>query len=61
MESGKAQNHFYGQTVKGIYLCDRNTGSWTSLVVQWIGICLPNAGDTGSTPGQGRFHRPQSN
>ena len=35
---------------------------WTSLVVQWIGICLSaNAGDTGLIPGSGRIHRPQDN
>ena len=25
----------------------------TSLVVQWLRLCAPNAGDPGSTPGQG--------
>ena len=25
----------------------------TSLVVQWIRLCTPNAGDSGLTPGQG--------
>ena len=25
----------------------------TSLVVQWLGLCAPNAGDPGSIPGQG--------
>ena len=32
----------------------------TSLVVQWLRIHLPNAGDTGSIPGLGRSHMPQS-
>ena len=32
-----------------------------SLVAQWLRICLPNAGDTGSSPGLGRSHMPQSN
>ena len=27
--------------------------TWTSLVVQWLRICAPNAGDLGSIPGQG--------
>ena len=25
----------------------------TSLVVQWVRLCVPNAGGLGSTPGQG--------
>ena len=25
----------------------------TSLAVQWLRLCSPNAGDTGSIPGQG--------
>ena len=33
----------------------------TSLVVQWIKNPPANAGDTGSVPGPGRFHMPQSN
>ena len=32
----------------------------TSLVVQWLGLCAPNAGGPGSVPGQGaRSHLPQ--
>ena len=32
----------------------------TSLVVQWLRLCAPNAGDAGSIPGQGtRSHKPQ--
>ena len=32
----------------------------TSLVVQWLGLHAPSAGDPGSIPGQGtRSHRPQ--
>ena len=32
----------------------------TSLVVQWLRLHDPNAGDSGSIPGQGtRSHRPQ--
>ena len=31
------------------------------LVVQWIRICLPIAGDTGSIPGAGRFRTLQRN
>ena len=32
----------------------------TSLVVQWLRLCVPNAGDAGSIPGQGtRSHKPQ--
>ncbi|TEA40810.1 hypothetical protein DBR06_SOUSAS19710012, partial [Sousa chinensis] len=31
-----------------------------SLVVQWLRLCTPNAGDMDSTPGQGaRSHMPQ--
>ena len=26
---------------------------WTSLVVQWLSLCAPTAGGTGSIPGQG--------
>ena len=33
----------------------------TSLVVQWLRICLPITGDTGSSPGPGRSHMPRSN
>ena len=35
--------------------------SGASLVVQWLRIHLPNARDTGSSPGLGRSHMPQSN
>ena len=28
----------------------------SSLLVQWLRIHLPNAGDTGSIPGPGRLH-----
>ena len=32
----------------------------TSLVVQWVRLCTPNAGGQGSIPGQGtRSHMPQ--
>ena len=32
----------------------------TSLVVQWLRLCAPNAGGLGSIPGQGtRSHMPQ--
>ena len=27
--------------------------SWTSLLLQWLRLCTPNAGDPGSIPGQG--------
>ena len=31
-----------------------------SLVVQWLRLCIPNAGSLGSIPGQGtRAHMPQ--
>ena len=34
--------------------------SGTSLVVQWLGLCAPNAGVPGLIPGQGtRSHMPQ--
>ena len=32
-----------------------------SLVAQWLRICLPMQGDTGSSPGLGRSHMSQSN
>ena len=35
----------------------RTTSAGTSLAVQWQRLCVPNAGDTGSIPGQGaRYH-----
>ena len=33
----------------------------TSLVAQWLRICLPRKRDTGSIPGPGIFHTPQIN
>ena len=27
--------------------------SWTSLVIQWLRLCAPNAGNPDSIPGQG--------
>ena len=33
--------------------CCQNTTSGASLVVQWLRLRAPNAGDTGSIPGQG--------
>ena len=37
---------------------EQNSG--TSLVVQWLRLCAPNAGGPGSLPGQGtRSHMPQ--
>ena len=42
---------------KGINI-KKNPG--TSLAVQWLRVCTPNAGDLGSIPGQGtRSHIPQ--
>ena len=38
----------------------RRKDPWTSLVVQWIRICLP-IGDTGLILGLGRVHTPGSN
>ena len=38
----------------------KNPFIMTSLVVQWLRLCAPNAGDAGSIPGQGtRSHKPQ--
>ena len=35
-------------------------GGGTSLVVQWLGLCIPSAGGPGSFPGRGtRSHMPQ--
>ena len=31
-----------------------------SLVAQWLRVCLPNAGDTGSSPDLGGSHMPRS-
>ena len=31
----------------------RNRGLRISLVAQWMGLCVPNAGGLGSIPGQG--------
>ena len=39
----------------------QSTTGWASLVVQWLGVCLANAGDTGSGPGLGGSHMPWSN
>ena len=37
-----------------------NASTGTSLVVQWLRLCTPNAGGPGSIPGQGtRSHMPQ--
>ena len=38
----------------------RNNKPGTSLVVQWLRLCAPNAGDSGLIPGQGTIsHMPQ--
>ena len=38
----------------------RNSALGTSLVVQWLRICVPNAGGLGSIPGEeNRSHMPQ--
>ena len=38
----------------------QKTNEGTSLVVQWLRLCIPCAGDPGLIPGQGtRFHMPQ--
>ena len=42
--------------------CDlpKNRLTGPSLVVQWLGLRVPNAGGPGSIPGQGaRSHKPQ--
>ena len=41
-------------------ISDEKTLTRTSLVVQWLRIRLPDAGDMGSSPGPGRSHMPQS-
>ena len=33
--------------------CSLKQGPQTSLVVQWLRLCTPNAGGTGLIPGQG--------
>ena len=38
----------------------KNSYGGPSLVVQWLGLCAPNAGGLGSIPGRGtRFYMPQ--
>ena len=38
----------------------KNEEIGTSLVVQWLRLCVPNAGGPGLMPGQGtRYHMPQ--
>ena len=40
--------------------CQEWKATGTSLVVQWLRLHTPNAGDPGSIPGQGtRSHMPQ--
>ena len=39
----------------------KNHQGRASLVAQWLRVCLPNAGHTGSSPGLGRSHMPRSN
>ena len=49
------ENH-KGDQVKFQGLCsivNQDGNIRTSLVVQWLRLCAPNAGGTGSTPGQG--------
>ena len=36
-----------------IYSSFKTQLAGTSLVVQWLGLCAPNAGGRGSIPGQG--------
>ena len=44
----------------GLKLDIQTTKIGTSLVVQWLRFCAPNAGDSGSVPGQGnRSHMSQ--
>ena len=44
---------------RGLRLIKLEVG--TSVVVQWIRICLPVQGDTGLIPCPGRFHMPRRN
>ena len=39
----------------------KNGPHWAFLVAQWLRILILKAGDTGSSPGPGRSHMPQSN
>ena len=34
----------------------QSVGGGTSLAIQWLRLCTPNAGGTGLIPGQGRSH-----
>ena len=46
------------ENVKVILIFKKSFG--ISLVVHWLRLCTPNAGDLGSIPGQGtRSHMPQ--
>ena len=40
---------------------NKTTAIGASLVVQWLGISIANAGDMGSSPVPGRSHMPWSN
>ena len=48
----------YIYTVKcAIELCLKSNMHGTSLVVQWVRLCAPNAGGSGSIPGPGTRSR----
>ena len=53
-------NYFSGHTNHGKQNTAKDPHGGTSLVVQWVRLCAPNAGGLGSIPGWGtRSHVPQ--
>ena len=57
-ESGHQTHCLWGQWIKNCLLSKNCWG--TSLVAQWLRLCIPNGGGPGLTPGQGiRFHLQQ--
>ena len=69
--SADGRGHFQGpdssrmlplvSSLSGLSFLTHKTGTTgTSLVVQWLRLCAPNAGGSGLIPGQGtRSHTPQ--
>ena len=54
VQAGKCQNTVTQQEVPSNFLPDPKIwGLGTSLVVQWVRLCAPNAGGPGLIPGQG--------
>ena len=50
------QKNLYDLSILGLTLdttTDKINIGWTSLAVQWLRFCAPNAGGTGLIPGEG--------